>query len=109
MLDGNGNLIAGAVFNGYTGFDINLTAYGKNCGRPGFLRAVLRYVFDQLKCLHVSAKTRRSNTHVQSLMRRSGFKFKCILEQHYGPNRDDDAVYFRLSKDDAQRFLNGRS
>lgn len=104
-VDDDGEFIGGAVFNGYTGFDVNMTVAGPGSFSRATIKTVLNYVFVKMGCLHLSAKTRRSNKLVRKLLEKSGFHCVCILPRHFGPKRADDAFYYRLSKKNAERWL----
>jgi hypothetical protein len=93
----------GAVFNEYNGFDVSVTIAGDGIITRGNWRSVIDYVFNQSGCLHMSAKTRRSNKLVQSIAPRLGFKFVAVLPQYYGPDKADDAIMYRLSRADAYK------
>jgi len=71
-LEDRGEIIAGAVFNGYTGPEIEISVAANRVTRAAIV-AVFRYVFHQLGCqratAHVPAKAKRT----LSFCKRLGF------------------------------------
>lgn len=101
FLDNAGYVRGGAIFNNYNGSNIEVTVYAPNMATRGMIRAVMHYVFVQLKCNRLTAKTRRSNKTAQKMLPRMGFSFETTLKQWYGADRKDDAVQYVLTRDDA--------
>ncbi len=99
------DLCAGAVFNDYTGANIELTVAG-DVIPAAFSRAILNYVFVQIGALRLSIKTKRSNKHVQKMLSsRKAFKFEGISPRYFGPARSDDAIRYALFAEDARKWL----
>jgi hypothetical protein len=104
-IDGH-DLCAGAVFNDFTGANIELTVAGGPVP-PAFSREILKYVFVQVGALRLSIKTKRSNKHVKTMLaRRKEFKFEGISPRYFGPNKADDAIRYALFAEDARKWLN---
>jgi RimJ/RimL family protein N-acetyltransferase len=92
-----GEIVAGVVFNTYTGPDIEITVAalpGKVT--RGFVRACGCYVFDQLGCLRVSITTEQPE--VIRLAYRLGAQTEGRKRNGFGPNRD--AVILGILKED---------
>lgn len=102
--DGN-DLCAGAVFNDYTGSNLEITLVSDGGLTRGNIRAVFSYAFDQVKVNRLSAKTKRSNKAMRRMLPRFGFKFEGISAQYFGPTRADDAIRFVLFHEDARKWL----
>lgn len=77
-----GMVVAGVVFNCFTGFNVEVTIAGHGWTRQ-FMRDVGRYVFDQLGCIRMTATTEQRE--VVSIARRLGGKVEGSLRDFYGP------------------------
>lgn len=84
-IERDGEIIAGAVFNCFTGHDVEITVAGKGWTR-GFFRAVASYVFDQLGCGRIQFTTESEDT--ARLAERLGGVREGILRDKFGPGRD---------------------
>jgi len=84
-IERGGEVVAGAVFNCYTGADIHLTAAGERFTR-GFIRHMGRYVFDQLKCERMTVITEQPE--VSALTIRLGGVIEGTLRNQFGAGRD---------------------
>jgi hypothetical protein len=96
-LEEGGEIVAGVVFNGYTGPDIEITVAalpGKVS--PRFVRACGRYVFNQLGCLRASITTEQPE--VIRLAHRLGAQTEGRKRNGFGLNRD--AVLLGILKED---------
>lgn len=88
VVNADGTLIGGAVFNCFMGTDIEVSVYG--CG-GAFSRSALRfgfeYIFGQLKCDRATARVDRDNHVMRQLMRRLGFKREGLQRGRYDRGR----------------------
>lgn len=108
FIDDAGQIRGGVVFNGFNRSNIDLTVYAPNVATRGAIRAVLHYVFIQLGCNRVTARTMRTNKTAQKMLPRLGFEFETISPQWFGPERADDAIVYRMTRKTAlERWLNG--
>ncbi len=94
-------LIGGYILNDYNGSNIELTAYAPRLMRLGHMRFLAKYIFGQLQCRRISARTSRSNKITQRTLLRSGFKWEGVLRDFYPQG---DAILYRLSRDDCKWF-----
>lgn len=103
---GNWKLMAGAVFNDFSGASIELTF----CGRltRQVIREIGNYVFGQLNCLRLTARTARNNKVVCQLLSQHGWQWEATLKHFYGSTKSHSAVMFRLDAEVAQRWMNGK-
>ena len=106
FVDDAGKIRGGAIFNNYNGSNIEVTVYAKNIATRGMIRAMLHYVFVQLKCNRVSARTHRWNKTAQKMLPRMGFEYEATLKQYFGPEKRDDAILYRMDRKTAlERWL----
>ena len=101
----DGKLIAGCVFNFYTGSGIcmNVAASEKGWLNRAFLRAAFGYPFRQLNCRRVTGLVRTDNVDAQRFDEALGFKREGLLRQ-----ADDDGcdlIVYGMLKSEC-RWLN---
>ena len=84
-LEQDGEIVGGAVFNCFTGHDVELTVAGKGWTRA-FYRAVGEYVFGQLGCVRFQMTTDQES--VAQLAERLGGKREGVLRDKFGRGRD---------------------
>jgi hypothetical protein len=84
-IERGGEIVAGAVFNCFTGHDVEITVAGKGWTRA-FFRAVGSYVFDDLKCGRFQFTTASEGT--ARLAERLGGVREGILRDKFGHGRD---------------------
>lgn len=105
-IEDGGQLIAGVVYNSYTGFDIDMSAAIEPTiphvlWRPQWLAPLFRYPFVQLHCRRVSAGAASRNRASIATILHLGFKPE-------GCKRDalpyDDLLLFGMKKSEC-RFL----
>lgn len=84
-LEKDGQIIAGMLFNVYTGPDIHVTIAGSGWTRR-LLREMGQYLFDILQVERFTAVTEKQN--VIGIVERVGGKREGILRNHFGPNRN---------------------
>lgn len=95
-----GDLVAGAVFNNYNRWNIDVTVYGPGAFYRGVMRALAHYAFVQLKVGRVTASTQRDNIKAQTMLLQFGFKKEAEQERYFGPSIDQDAFVYRMTIDD---------
>jgi RimJ/RimL family protein N-acetyltransferase len=83
-IERDGEIVAGAVFNCYTGHDVEITVAGKGWTRA-FFKAVGAYVFDQLRCVRFQFTTADENT--ARLSERLGGQREGLLRDKFGHGR----------------------
>lgn len=82
-----GDIIGGALFRNYLGADIEVTVVGEiKAFSPGFVRAIGRYVFDQLQCVRFSMWT--DQPKVIALAMRLGAQVEGVKRNGFGIGRD---------------------
>jgi RimJ/RimL family protein N-acetyltransferase len=86
-IERDGAIIGGAVFNCFTGHDVEMTVAGEaRAFTRQFYRAVREYVFTQMGCLRVSITTEQ--TKVIELAKRLGAQTEGCKRNHFGTGRD---------------------
>jgi RimJ/RimL family protein N-acetyltransferase len=105
VLNGDGRLIAGAVFNGYNGANVDMTVYSHSIGLASrsALLAVFRFAFLELKATRVTVRTKRKNAlHSSGMLQRLGFSFETCAARYYGKGRAGDAMVYRMLREDCR-------
>lgn len=106
VVDRYGRIVGAHVFTGfYAGGNIEWTAVGERSLQRGIVRELARYVFGQLQCSRVTARTRRGNTIARRLLPKAGFQFEATQKRFFGPRRADDGLVFVMFRDGAERWL----
>jgi len=96
-----GRITGGFVFTGFNGTSIELSLAGHGVTHRGLWRAILHYVFDQLKADRIQIHTATSNDVVKKLAPRLGFAFEGKSRRFYGR---EDALVYSLVRDDLPSF-----
>lgn len=99
------NLCGGALFNNWTGSNIDLSIYGPGSITRYAMGTLCRYAFKQISANRITARTRRSNKTIQKLLPRFGFIFEGTQKRYYGPQRENDALLYALFPDAAEKWM----
>lgn len=101
----DGKLAGEAVFNNYTGSNIDIHLRAKFTRQK--ISDVYKYVFVQLKCNRLTAMIPVTNEKMSHLTRRLGFEYECTLRDYQGtPDEPIDVEVYRLSKFVAMKWIN---
>lgn len=95
----DGRIVGGYVLNDYNGANVELTAYAPGLMRLGHMRFLAQYIFGQLGCRRISARTHRKNKITLKTLDRSGFKYEATLRGFYPTG---DAVLFSLMRENCR-------
>jgi RimJ/RimL family protein N-acetyltransferase len=98
-------LCGGALFNNWTGSNIDVSIYGPGAMTRYALGIGCRYAFKQINANRITARTKRSNKTMQRLLPRIGFTFEGSLKRYYGPARMDDALIYALFIEGAEKWM----
>ena len=105
VIDKAGTLTGAIVLHSfYKGGNMEMAMVG-TVMRKDILRRLARYIFGQLGCTRLTARTARRNVPVQKMLRRADFEFEGINKRWYGPEKGDDALVFALFPDKAKRWM----
>ncbi len=85
MVNDEGEITAGVVFNDYERTDIHVTVAGSGWTR-GFIAEVGRYVYSTLGCERITVITEQPS--VVQLAQRMGGEIEGVLRNHFGRDRD---------------------
>lgn len=96
-----GRITGGFVFTNFNGTSIELSLAGHGVTHRGLWRAILHYVFDQLKAHRIEIHTSENNTVVKKLAPRLGFAFEGKSRNFYGR---EHALVYSLVRDDLPSF-----
>jgi RimJ/RimL family protein N-acetyltransferase len=105
VIDKTGTLTGALLFHSFYRHGNMEIAMVGDVVRKDLLRQGARYVFKQLGCTRVTARTARRNKGYCRMLRRAGFVFEGTNKRWYGPTREDDALVFALFPDRAKRWL----
>lgn len=90
-IEQSGEIVAGVVFNHWTGSDVHMTAAGSGWTK-GFLADIGDYVFNKLNCSRMTAITEQQK--VVRLSERLGGEVEGILRDQFGPSRPGYMIGF---------------
>ena len=105
FLDKDGNIGGAAIFTNYNQANIEFHIYG-----PGYLTRfsitkVLNYVFNELRCIRLTAIEKRSNKKMLKIVNKMGFVYEAVLKQYFGPDKQDDGIIFRMTSKEASKWI----
>ncbi len=98
VLDGEGRVIGGILFNDYNGQNIEVTAYGPGAMTRESVGTMFKYAFVQLGCWRLTARTRRGNLTMRDLLRRLGFKHEGIQQGYWGRSKANDCFLYGMTR-----------
>lgn len=102
-------LVGGVVFNDYNGANIEASIYWSGPVTRQPITDTVRYVFEQCKCVRLTAKTERGNRKMRRILPRLGFQIEAELKDFFGPgskrDRSKNALVFRMERRQAEKWL----
>lgn len=102
VVNGDGRLIGGFVFNGYNGDAIEMSVAGGASLTRTAMRAAMFYVFNQQSCSRLQIHTRRRNKLVRKFAPMIGFRFEGVSRRHYG---NEDGLCYSITRDDLPKIV----
>jgi hypothetical protein len=110
----DGRIVAGVVFNGYNGANVDITVYAPGRLSRGAIRDMFRYAFDDLQATRITARTRRSLRTLAGdwplagaggLLERLGFRCEGIASRYYGTGPKNDALVYRMLRSECPKWV----
>lgn len=106
----DGQMLGQVVFRDYTGANIEIHIHAPKCMNRKTIKQVFRYAFEFCKCSRITAKICGNNEKFSQLLDRLGFTYECTQQGYYGTAQEPiDAIIYKLTKENALRWLNGFS
>lgn len=107
FLDRHDELVGAAVFNQFTGRDIEASIVGGACLMRSLLWWMFNYVFSELGCARVSLMIRASRPSHEDMARRVGFTREGIARRRFGD--DDDGILMGMLRGECRWLKDGKS
>jgi len=105
IVDASGALVGAAIFNDYTGPNVELTLVAPRALSRAVLRGLAQYAFDWLHAVRVSVHVRAGDRRTIELAIKAGFRTEGVRRRFFGgASEDDDAICFGMLKDEC-RYL----
>lgn len=98
----NNRLIGAAIFQNYSGYNVELSYYGPQTFSAGIARALARYIIERFNVDRLTMRTNRKNTNILKMFHRFGFKFEGTQKRYYGPF--GDAAVFVLFRENLEQI-----
>ncbi len=105
IVDSAGNIRGAATLHYYGGANIELCYWGPRTVTRGIARQIAHICFYGLRASRVTCRTQRSNKIVTRHLSKLGFRYEGLARHYYGPSKQQDAVLFGITLDDAARLL----
>jgi len=102
----NDDLVGVAIFVDYTGSNVEAHVFAPNCLTKSSLRYFFNYVFNVLECNILRVKPFITNRKALEIINNLGFTYEYTLEQYYGPSKAEDAIMFKIKKDQVSKWVN---
>lgn len=96
----NNHLIGAAIFQNYTGHNVELSYYGPQTFSAGIAKMLARYTVERFNVDRLTMRTNRKNASILKMFHRFGFKFEGVQHRYYGPF--GDAAVFVLFREDLE-------
>lgn len=96
-----GDLLGQAIFNDYTGSNIEIHLFAPKCFTRPIITSVYKYVFDFMKCKRLTAKPSTRNENLYQLLERIGFEYEFTQKDYYKDTDGAilDAIVYKLTRD----------
>jgi RimJ/RimL family protein N-acetyltransferase len=104
LVDRNNQLVGSAIFQNFTGYNVELSYYGYNTFSANIARSLARFTILRFNIDRLTMRTNRKNSNILKMFHRLGFKFEGVQKSYYGPF--GDAAVFVLFREDLERIGN---
>ena len=98
----NNHLIGAAIFQNFSGHNVELSYYGPQTFSAGIAKTLARFTLERFNVDRLTMRTNRKNASILKMFQRFGFKFEGVQHRYYGPF--GDAAVFVLFREDLQRI-----
>ena len=98
----NNRLVGAAVFQNFSGYNVELSYYGPQTFSAGIARALARYAIERFNVDRLTMRTNRRNASILKMFHRFGFKLEGVQHRYYGAF--GDAAVFVLFREDLERI-----
>lgn len=98
----DGQLVAGAIFTNYTGFDVTISLASKVKGwaTKQTFPYIATLVFEKWHCRRLTAIIAKQNKHAREFSEKIGFKLEGVKRKGYRDN--DDAMIYGMLKSECR-------
>lgn len=98
----NHHMIGAAIFQNYSGFNVELSYYGPKTFSAGIAKALAKYAIERFNVDRLTMRTNRKNASILKMFQRFGFKFEGIQHRYFGPF--GDAAVFVMFREELERI-----
>ena len=103
--DEYGYLRGAAIFTDFNGANIELHFIGSGMLNRRNIKMIGNYVFNELKCVRLTIRLLRKDKKIAKLFDRLGFEYECTLKSYYGLHPSQDALVFRMFRQQAEKWI----
>ena len=93
----NNHLIGAAIFQNFSGHNVELSYYGPQTFSAGIAKALARYAVERFSVDRLTMRTNRKTASILKMFHRFGFKYEGMQHRYYGPF--GDAAVFVLFRE----------
>lgn len=103
----DGVLIGEAIFNDYTGSNIEIHIYGPGAMTRRALREAYNFAFNMNGCHRMTAKPFKHNKKLLQVLERIGFVYEFTQEKYYKENDGSitDALVYKLTRENIPDWI----
>ena len=95
-----------ALFDNYTGSNINIHIWSAGGIRRKQIKDVYRYVFEYLNCNRLTGIFPASHKNLLQLISRFDFVYECTMRDYFGtPDQPEDGVVYYISRPKALEWI----
>ncbi len=105
IVDDVGDLRGAATLHEFNGTNVELCYWGARTLTRGIAGQIAAICFLGLRVCRVTCRAPRANKVVVRHLPKLGFRYEGLLRHFYGPTKQQDAILFGMTRDDAGRLL----
>ncbi len=105
IVDAAGDLRGAATLHEFNGTNVELCYWGPRTLTRAIAKNIAAVCFMGLGVCRVTCRTPRSNKIVVRHLPKLGFRYEGLLRHFYGPTKQQDAILFGMTREDAARLL----